>query len=764
MKFRGWYWIAIAIVAVLIVGGISGYLAYRKPASTTAAEEAASPTKPSAPPDLQKLREKYVAGVQALERKDGAEAVKQLSSFDFGDRAVEEYRLYYLANGYQLAGNQGGARTTLAKLWRRKPRLAYADGAAFDLANLYSAAGDWRQSGDVYASVAARSDTPASLASARWNAVGARINDGDLAGALFAARNLAIHHPKSKETDDAIALVRALQGLPDGAPLSLSPEERLTRAKALIASNDPQNALEELNALAPVAPPALKDDVQLQRGVALHRLRRYEDSNKVLEPLTSGNYLTAIPALELASRNYSIVSASINPVVFKTVKERKQVGTIKQRVGKGKKRRTITKPKFAIVSRQVKLIDLAKKNKKDEYERLSSERLKDILQLPADKNTRLRTLEGIVARAQAKNQSEYMRTLIPEIVKLDPLSDPALQFFWDRGWAAYTRGDLASARTLFRFIGDTYPGPNIRRQCDYWYARTIERLGEKENAQAIYRKLASAPYSDIYAIYSSQRGAPLTPQKTNPLTRENVPDWSEIAEKNMPQELRLAYELTALSSMRDAHNEIRKNMNRDNARFAEALLADYYHSAGSLVVMYRSLRRAWPQLATPEQDTVPPYFLKMYYPRKYEDEIREYAGKQKLDPNLVQALILQESYYNPKARSPVGATGLMQLMPPTAQEHAKKLRITFAKSRLENPEVNIQLGTFHLRMLINLFRGNEHLAVASYNGGQGNVMKWRRAAPGKPMDEFLESIPFDETRGYVKRVAMLRAAYGRMSM
>ena len=231
----------------------------------------------------------------------------------------------------------------------------------------------------------------------------------------------------------------------------------------------------------------------------------------------------------------------------------------------------------------------------------------------------------------------------------------------------------------------------------------------------------------------------------------------------MPQELQLAYELTALGAMRDAHQEIRRNMRRQNVRFAEALMADYHHANGSEVLMYRSLRRAWPQLATVEQDTAPAYFLRMYYPLKYGDEIDEYAKDRGLDPNLVRALILQESYYNPKAKSRVGATGLMQLMPPTAKEHASRMRIPFAVSRLENPEVNVRIGTYHLRMLVDMFRGNTHLAVASYNAGQGNVLKWRRAAPRKPMDEFIESIPFQETRNYVKRVTMLRSAYSRLT-
>jgi soluble lytic murein transglycosylase len=303
----------------------------------------------------------------------------------------------------------------------------------------------------------------------------------------------------------------------------------------------------------------------------------------------------------------------------------------------------------------------------------------------------------------------------------------------------------------------------VRRQSDYWYARTIERLGQKAEAAAIYQKIASAPYADIYALHSVGRGAKRQENKSNPLKKDAM-NWSELAEKQMPKELQLAYELTALSAMRDAFNEVRKNMRRANSRFGEALLADIYNAQGSKVLMYRSIRKAWPQLATVEQDSAPTYFIEMYYPRKYAEEIDEYSKERKLDPNLVRALILQESYYNPKARSAVGATGLMQLMPPTAKEHAKKLGISFAASRLENPEVNVRLGTFHLRMLMNMFRENTYLAVASYNAGQGNVLKWRRAAPSKPMDEFLESIPFPETRNYVKRVTMLRSSYERLSI
>ena len=757
--FRSRWWL-VAIVAVLVIGGIVGVTLTNLVPGRGGADHAEPdlPAKAEAPPDLQKLRDAYAAGTQAIAREDWDDAVKHLSSFTFGTRAVEEYRLYYLATAYDKANKPAAARATLAQLWKRTPRLVHANEAGKKLGGFYAAGGNWDRAAEVF------SKMPGDPA-ARWNMVVARLNAGDVAGALFGARSLLIQNPASKEAAEAAALVRALLGRGKDAAIPLTPSERLERATALVASGAPQKALDELAVLDRAAPAGLKPAIQLQRGLALHQLKRFEDSNKALEPLTSGYFKYAVPALRTASKNYAIVSASIDPTVYKTVKEKKKVGTVKVRVGKGKKRKTVTKPKYQTVSRQIKLIDLAKKNKKEEYERLSSERLKDILQLDREQvgdDVRNEVLNALIARALAKNQDAYAMELVPQVIKADPLADPALQHFWDKGWAAYSRGDLESAKKLFRFIADTYTHPNVKRQSEYWFARTIGSLGQKQEAQAIYQKLANAPYADIYALHSVSHGAKRQQNKTNPLEREG-PDWRELAEKQMPRELRLAYELTALSAMRDAYNEVRRNMRRENTRFAEALLADVYNSMGNKILMYRSLRRAWPQLATPEQDSAPKYFLSMYYPMRYAEEIEEHAKDRGLDPNLVRALILQESYYNPKAKSPVGATGLMQLMPPTAKEHAGKLNIPFAVSRLESPDVNVRLGTFHLRMLLNMFKGNTYLAVASYNAGQGNVLKWRRAAPGKPIDEFLESIPFQETRNYVKRVTMLRSSYERLS-
>ena len=361
--------------------------------------------------------------------------------------------------------------------------------------------------------------------------------------------------------------------------------------------------------------------------------------------------------------------------------------------------------------------------------------------------------------AEARGQNGYERELVIELANVDPSQEAGLQHFWGETWAAYSRGDYNGARDLLVYVRATYRNPNVKRQAQYWYARTIEHLGQKEEAEAIYRNLAAAPYADLYALNATARGAPRQETTTNPLKTKR-PDWQDIAERNMPAELRLAYELTALTDFSDARLEIQKNLNRANQPYADALLADLYNSSGDTLLMTRSLRRAFPQLATVEQDSVPPYFLRMYYPVKYVDTIVKYSRQNNLDPYLMMGLIHQESFFSPLVRSPVGATGLMQLMPATANELARRLG---GSANVENPEVNIRLGTYYFRQLVNMFGGAVPLAVASYNAGQGNVQRWRRAVPHRPMDEFLESIPFSETRNYVKRVTMLSASYRRVT-
>jgi soluble lytic murein transglycosylase-like protein len=740
----------LAIFGLLLPIAIAVVVYRNLPERREAHREAVTRPKPEAPPDLEKLRGTFSAGLDALAHKRGAEAAKHFASFTFGKRMVEEYRLWYLAKSQQLAKDHGGARATLARLWVRGPLGVYRDDAGYALASLYAEAGDYRNVFDTSVALALHAASSDNAAAARMTAMQAALASGDPSAVLYAAREIAIKNPASSQAGDAVAVVQSLTSLAKERPIKLTAHERLERAVSFLRDGDAQNAFDEIAFLEQLGVPAdLKLPVQLNKGLALNQLRRWDESNKILEPLAGGPYRFAIPAIYTSAKNYRTLSASINPMVNKVI-------TVRQKV------KVKGKTKFKNVKKTIQLIDLAKKAKKEAYDRLFTERLKDLLTLPLADPVRIEVLTTLIALAEAKNQDPYLRQLIADLAKIDPAQEAALQYFWDKAWAAYARGDLNGAVEQMTFLRDNYRNPNVKRQASYWIGRSLERLGKKEEAAEIYRVLASAPYGDVYAKFAEQRGAPHATASNNPLTM-NRPDWRDIAEQTMPRQLRLAYELTALADANDARMEIQRNRTRKNQQFADALTAELYNYSGDTLSMMRALRSAFPQLATVEQDSVPPYFLKMYYPVKYESAIRKYAKKNGLDPHLVMGLIHQESFFNPRTKSSAGAIGLMQLMPATGKELGSRLFRGFNVGRLENPEVNIELGTMHFRHLVDLFGGKTELAIASYNAGQGNVMKWRRAAPSKPMDELLESIPFPETRNYVKRVTILSAAYARMA-
>jgi soluble lytic murein transglycosylase len=128
---------------------------------------------------------------------------------------------------------------------------------------------------------------------------------------------------------------------------------------------------------------------------------------------------------------------------------------------------------------------------------------------------------------------------------------------------------------------------------------------------------------------------------------------------------------------------------------------------------------------------------------------------QHVDPFLVSGLIREESLYSPRVVSPVGAVGLMQLMPATAKRVAQQLNLSdsrFVLDRLYQPQYNIQLGTHYLGQLLNEFQGNIIYSVAAYNAGPPAVQRWMAKNGHRPGDEFVELIGYRETRGYVKRV------------
>ena len=121
----------------------------------------------------------------------------------------------------------------------------------------------------------------------------------------------------------------------------------------------------------------------------------------------------------------------------------------------------------------------------------------------------------------------------------------------------------------------------------------------------------------------------------------------------------------------------------------------------------------------------------------------------------------QESTFVRDIKSHAGAYGLMQMMPPTGRQYARKLKLRYSLRLLTTPETNIRMGTMYFADKIREF-GSVHLALASYNAGETPVRRWMRENPGLPQDEFIDSIPYPETQQYVKRLLGTAEDYRRL--
>ncbi len=149
------------------------------------------------------------------------------------------------------------------------------------------------------------------------------------------------------------------------------------------------------------------------------------------------------------------------------------------------------------------------------------------------------------------------------------------------------------------------------------------------------------------------------------------------------------------------------------------------------------------------------------YPLVYSELVARDTAANGLSEGLIYGLIRAESGFSPAIKSPAGAIGLMQLMPATAKATARE-KGAFDPQRLTVPEFNIKLGTRHFRDLMNDYNGEVIYSIAAYNAGAAAVDRWRKSMKGLKMDEFIESIPYQETRDYVKKVYASAATYRQL--
>jgi len=342
--------------------------------------------------------------------------------------------------------------------------------------------------------------------------------------------------------------------------------------------------------------------------------------------------------------------------------------------------------------------------------------------------------------------------------RIDPADQTGAFDLWERGWREYQGGNTSGAVGYWTELAEIYPDAGDAQRGRYWKARAFEDLHQPERARELYRDLvASSDTSDFYSRQALGRLGEIPQTEGTALAQAPAAVWPA------EPELRRAKMLTDLGLDDLASREIELIAGRADRRDVLALKGLILCRKGEQRAGLVLLREAFPALGGPYQATVPVEVLLAYYPLDYGDQIRTSARENGVPGHLIAGVIRQESAFDPRATSPVGARGLMQLMPLTAREVSRKVGVSYRPERLYEPDLSVRLGSAYLRELLDRFDGNVELALVSYNGGPNRIQRlWRESGPHVQLDDFVETLDLDESRSYVKRILVLADSYRQL--
>jgi soluble lytic murein transglycosylase len=370
-----------------------------------------------------------------------------------------------------------------------------------------------------------------------------------------------------------------------------------------------------------------------------------------------------------------------------------------------------------------------------------------------------RTAQALLEKAKILDQlrSSTSATQVRQFL-LDkyPDSEPAAEMRWIIAQERAKAGDIKTAREWAEATLQANPDHAIGAQAGFWAGKWALQMNDSKKAGENFQKVIKDHPESYYAWRSAS------------LLGWNVGDFNTVRDlqptiQQPPARPQLTMgspalrELHQIGQDRDAwaywqvehQNRVQPTVSE---QFTDGVMRlgvgdnlDAIFMVGSLSDRDKPEEQKQYQSLRSQAE-----YWQALYPFPFEQQIANWAQQRQLNPMLVTALIRQESRFEPQIKSVVGATGLMQVMPETADFIAGKIN---AKGyNLENPEDNIKLGTWYLDHTHDEYKGNSMLAVASYNAGPGAVSGWLDSTRTRDPDEFVEIIPYSETKGYVKSV------------
>jgi soluble lytic murein transglycosylase len=360
-------------------------------------------------------------------------------------------------------------------------------------------------------------------------------------------------------------------------------------------------------------------------------------------------------------------------------------------------------------------------------------------------------------------------SLYREMAEKFPQSSLRYSALWQSGWLLFRSQDFPAAIRAWDGLLALHPMPLWEEKVLYWKGKALQRLGMDQEAEGNFQQLRQSFPASYYNRFVSAAGRPLAAGKRNSAPLKDQPLPSILSPQAQPQEMRnvnlekgrllarLGLLSAAVGELEAAEEGIAAEEMRLEISRLYRVVGEYHRSA----ILVRKKMSPRPLAGSPSEKQRALYLLA--YPLGYPSWINQYAQKRNLDPAFLSAVILEESHFDPQALSPAGARGLMQVLPATASQIVQREKVNaYSESLLFDPEVNLRLGSWYLSSLVEEFRGREIGALAAYNAGPHVVREWLAKNPTAPEDEFVENIPYAETRNYVIRVLGSTQVYRRL--
>ena len=381
-----------------------------------------------------------------------------------------------------------------------------------------------------------------------------------------------------------------------------------------------------------------------------------------------------------------------------------------------------------------------------------------VISLPQSFEGRQKALVSIMKWRIAQPNERRARTLAEALLAGKTAQADACEYLFDTAWTKWLASDRRGAEALWRLLVDRLPA-----ESDYYHASgyALYRLGRLTPLEAAqFREITLR--EDRYGYFGYRMRGSLPSRVENPGGPPAQPvglPGSHVEKARLLLSAGLASDSVREFQLALAHEE--DPAAKERILWAQSLArsaaADY---AGAI----RTARVLYPRVFNENGDALPSDTWRLLYPVPFQTAVMKSAQDAALPYLLACSVIRQESLWDPRAVSRSGARGLMQLMPATAAALARKYGFPFTPPDCyEDPAWNTRAGCAYLKQLMDSYRGRLDLALAAYNAGPGRVNEWlaRPSCPKDP-DLFVESIPFKETRSYVRRILLNCWEYGRL--